>query len=148
MFYMGREVSVAGVSVVKYSFHKDMTLPGGDEIYVFGSNLKGIHGAGAARIAAHVFGAVRSLGYGPMGQCYAIPTKRTPYETLTLSEIRYYVEEFKLWASCNPRTKFFITRLGCGRAGFTDEDIAPMFCGSPPNCDFPEEWRRHVSLGL
>ncbi len=93
-----------------------------NEIFVFGSNLKGMHGGGAAYIAYRKFGAVMGQGVGLQGQSYAIPTMQGGVET-----IRPYVDEFIAFAKKNPNLTFLVTRIGCGIAGFDDEDIAPLF---------------------
>ena len=93
-----------------------------NEIFVFGSNLAGAHGGGAARIAMDKFGAVWGQGVGLQGQSYAIPTMQGGVET-----IKPYVDEFIEFAKMHPEYKFLVTRIGCGIAGFTDEEIAPLF---------------------
>ncbi len=93
-----------------------------DEIFVFGSNLAGRHGGGAARIAKNYFGAVSGQGVGLQGQSYAIPTMQGGVET-----IKPYVDEFIEFASVHTELFFYVTRIGCGIAGFKDEDIAPLF---------------------
>lgn len=93
-----------------------------NEIFVFGSNLAGFHGGGAARVAHQRFGAVWGQGVGLQGQSYAIPTMQGGVET-----IRPYVDEFIVFARQHPELTFLVTRIGCGIAGFTDEDIAPLF---------------------
>lgn len=93
-----------------------------NEIFVFGSNLAGAHGGGAARIAMDKFGAVWGQGVGLQGQSYAIPTMQGGVET-----IKPYVDEFIEFAKQHPEYKFLVTRIGCGIAGFTDEEIAPLF---------------------
>ncbi|MBQ4476733.1 MAG: hypothetical protein IJK62_04470 [Bacteroidales bacterium] len=95
---------------------------GENEIFVFGSNLAGAHGGGAARIAMDKFGAVWGQGVGLQGQSYAIPTMQGGVET-----IKPYVDEFIEFAKQHPEYKFLVTRIGCGIAGFTDEEIAPLF---------------------
>lgn len=92
------------------------------EIFVFGSNLAGHHGGGAARAANIKFGAEWGVGVGLTGQTYAIPTMQGGVET-----IKPYVDEFIRFAQANPELKFLVTRIGCGIAGFRDEDIAPLF---------------------
>lgn len=96
-----------------------------NEIFVFGSNLAGAHGGGAARLAYKRFGAVWGQGVGLQGQCYAIPTMQGGVET-----IKPYVDEFIRFAKQNPRKIFLVTRIGCGIAGFADEDIAPLFASA------------------
>ena len=95
------------------------------EVFVFGSNLQGQHAGGAARIAVERFGAVWGQGVGLQGQSYAIPTMQGGVET-----IKPYVDDFLQFADCHPDLKFYVTRIGCGIAGFRDEEIAPLFAGA------------------
>ena len=92
-----------------------------DEIFVFGSNLDGLHGGGAAAVARK-WGAIWGQGVGLQGQTYAIPTMQGGVET-----IEPYVDEFLSFAKSNPILKFLVTEIGCGIAGFTIEQIAPLF---------------------
>lgn len=93
-----------------------------DEVFVFGSNLAGMHGGGAAWVAFRKFGAVMGCGVGLRGQSYAIPTMQGGVET-----IKPYVDEFIAFAKSKPELFFYVTRIGCGIAGFRDRDIAPLF---------------------
>ena len=93
-----------------------------NEIFVFGSNLGGKHGGGAARYAYENFGAVWGEGVGLHGQTYAIPTMQGGVET-----IKPYVDEFIKFAKQHKELTFLVTRIGCGIAGFTDGQIAPLF---------------------
>ena len=93
-----------------------------NEIFVFGSNLAGAHGGGAARLAYERFGAILGQGVGLQGQSYAIPTMQGGVET-----IQPYVDEFIDFAKRHPEKKFYVTKIGCGIAGFTTEEIAPLF---------------------
>ena len=93
-----------------------------DEVFVFGSNLQGQHMGGAARLAYERFGAIWGQGEGLQGQSYALPTMNLPLE-----EIARYVEEFIWFADSHPELTFLVTRVGCGIAGFRDEQIAPLF---------------------
>lgn len=93
-----------------------------DEVFVFGSNLQGMHGGGAARIAYDRFGAVWGEGVGLQGRTYAIPTMHGG-----VPEIKPYVDDFIEFAKNNTDKFFYVTRIGCGIAGFDDEDIAPLF---------------------
>ncbi len=93
-----------------------------NEIFVFGSNLAGAHGGGAARLAYNRFGAIWGQGVGLQGQSYAIPTMQGGVET-----IKPYVDEFIEFARQHPEYKFFVTQIGCGIAGFRVEEIAPLF---------------------
>lgn len=93
-----------------------------NEVFVFGSNLRGMHGGGAARVARLKFGAVMGQGVGLQGRSYAIPTMQGGVET-----IRPYTDEFIAFAKTHPDLHFLVTRIGCGIAGFSDEEIAPLF---------------------
>lgn len=106
-----------------------------DEIFVFGSNLAGFHGAGAARLAYERFGAVWGQGVGLHGQSYAIPTMQGGVDT-----IKPYVDDFIEFASRHPSYKFLVTSIGCGIAGFTARQIAPLFAGAIdiPNIILPK----------
>lgn len=110
-------------------------------IFVFGSNEAGVHGAGAARHAFDVEGAVWGAGVGHHGNSFAIPTKDLDIRTLPLEAIKRYVKFFIDYAMENRDLDFMVTRIGCGLAGYTDNDIAPLFAGAPDNCVLPEGWR-------
>jgi len=108
-----------------------------NEIFVFGSNLKGMHGGGAAYIAYRKFGAIMGQGVGLQGQSYGIPTMQGGVET-----IRPYVDEFIEFAKQHPELTFLVTRIGCGIAGFTDDEIAPLFeaAHDVDNIVLPQNW--------
>ena len=89
---------------------------------MFGSNLAGMHGGGAAMVALRRFGAKMGQGEGLQGQSYAIPTMQGGVET-----IAPYVDRFVAFAKEHPELKFYVTRIGCGIAGFADSEIAPLF---------------------
>lgn len=130
---------------MKYSYHQDGTQAAEDEIFVFGSNEAGRHGAGAALAAAKFYGAEYGKGLGLYGRSYALPTKDTRIETLPIHIVQEYVEGFLFFARCTFNTqKYFMTRIGCGLAGYTDEEIAPLFRNAPTNINFPEEWRTYL----
>ncbi len=93
-----------------------------NEVFVFGSNLEGYHGGQASRLAVERFGAVWGQGVGLQGHSYAIPTMQGGIDT-----IKPYVDEFIRFADCHPELNFYVTRIGCGVAGFRDEDVAPLF---------------------
>lgn len=93
-----------------------------DEVFVFGSNLAGMHGGGAAYIAFKQFGAVMGCGVGLRGQSYAIPTMQGGVDT-----IKPYVDDFISFAKEHTELFFYVTRIGCGIAGFRDKEIAPLF---------------------
>ena len=113
-----------------------------NEIFVFGSNLQGMHGGGAARVAAEKFGAVMGQGVGLQGKSYAIPTMQGGVET-----IAPYVDEFVDFAKSHPEMTFLVTRIGCGIAGFADKEIAPLFVKAidGANIHLPESfWKELV----
>ena len=107
------------------------------EIFVFGSNLGGMHAGGAARIAYNNFGAIWGQGVGLQGQSYGIPTMQGGVET-----VRPYVDEFIQFAKDHPELTFLVTRIGCGIAGFTDAEMAPLFdkAHDIENVVLPEGW--------
>ncbi len=113
-----------------------------DMVFVFGSNLGGFHGAGAAKFAMDTRNFPYGLGVGPASDCYAIPTKDQRINPLSLPIINLYVDQFIAFAALmhGSDTQFKVTRIGCGLAGFEDKNIAPMFIGAPQNCHFDEKW--------
>lgn len=102
-----------------------------NEIFVFGSNEDGIHGAGAAKLATSKFGALWGYGFGLRGKTFAIPTKDWDIDTLALEDIQFYVKRFIAYVKMKnieqPGFKYLVTEIGCGLAGYTPEEIAPMF---------------------
>lgn len=113
-----------------------------NEIFVFGSNEAGKHGAGAARLAWEEFGAEYGIGWGFTGKCYAIPTKDWDIKSLPLDKIQKYVDLFLYNANFFPDKIFLVTKIGCGLAGYTSEQIAPLFAGalSKENIILPKEF--------
>jgi hypothetical protein len=123
-------------------FHKDGTIPKEpNAIFVFGSNLAGRHGAGAAKIAAQKFGAVYGFGRGPMGNAYAIPTKDFELRTRGYGPIMEDVAAFIRYARNHPDKLFFVTRVGCGYAGYSNLEMARLFITAPANCSFALPWK-------
>lgn len=96
-----------------------------NEIFVFGSNLDGSHGGGAAAVAAKMFGAIWGQGVGLHGQSYGIPTMHGGVD-----EIKPYVDDFIEFAKQNQTLTFLVTRIGCGIAGFSEEEMAPLFAAA------------------
>ena len=127
-----------------YKFHPDNTIPTAGWVWVFGSNQAGRHGKGAAKIAHVNFGARYGVGSGRTGDAYAIPTKDKHLNVLSLDAIFVAVDAFLLHAKSHPKTDFFVTRIGCVLAGYSDEQIGPMFATATPNCSLPEGWRHFV----
>jgi hypothetical protein len=113
----------------------------GNSIFVFGSNLAGIHGAGAALEAKRHWGAKQSIGVGRTGMAYAIPTKDHNIQTRSLLAIQFDVKMFLEYARLNPDLTFLVTKIGCGLAGINESEIAPMFANAAPNCILPDGWR-------
>ena len=109
-----------------------------NHILVFGSNLAGRHGAGAAKTALR-FGARWGVGIGLKGKTYALPTKGLNLETLSLRAISAHVADFGMFAEKHDELTFLVTEVGCGLAGYTPEQIAPMFraCAALPNVYLP-----------
>ena len=124
--------------------HKDGTLPKGNEIFVFGSNTAGRHGAGAALVAVEKFGAIYGKGWGLQGRSFAIPTKSHTINTLPLVTIKAYIVRFKAYVEMRPDIEFFLTSIGCGLAGYTNEAIAPMFQGIADNVSIPQQWEKLI----
>lgn len=100
-----------------------------NQVFVFGSNEAGIHGAGAAKLAAQKFGAISGVGYGLRGQSFAIPTKNSLIQSLSLDEIGFYVSSFLTEAMEYPDAEFLVTKIGCGLAGYSELQIANLFKG-------------------
>lgn len=117
--------------------------PTNGEIFVFGSNLAGRHGKGAALIASRLYGAISGVGVGAMNQCYAIPTKGYKLSILSIEHIVPYIHEFVQYTLANPDLTFYITPIGCGLAGYTPADISPHFKGCI-NCIFPESFKVYL----
>lgn len=119
------------------------------EIFVFGSNLAGHHGGGAAKTAHKLFGAQWGVGDGPTGHCYALPTMQGGVET-----IKPYADKFIQYAIEHPDNRFLLTPVGCGIAGFKDSEMAPLFSKAldVPNIAVPKQWLPYMltdtTLGL
>lgn len=110
------------------------------EIFVFGSNMQGRHGKGAAAIAFHKFGARLGVPYGLQGQCFAIPTKSDPYHSLSIQAIEIYVHQFINYAMMFNEYQYLVTEIGCGLAGYLPINIAPLFKESPSNVYLPKSF--------
>ena len=115
------------------------------DVFVFGSNEAGRHGKGAALHAKKNFGAIQGQAFGRQGNSYAIPTKDKNLNPLSLKEIQVYVDIFLQYARLNYWESFNVTRIGCGLAGYKDEDIAPMFAQHSINVNLPQEWNAITS---
>lgn len=110
-------------------------------VFVFGSNLAGKHGKGAALVACKQWGARYGVGEGRTGNAYAIPTKDRDLKPRQLCDIEISVNLFLDYARSHPECVFLVTRIGCGLAGFTPEQIEPLFKDAPSNCVMPD-WQK------
>lgn len=111
-------------------------------IFVFGSNLAGIHGLGSAAEAHRTHGAEWGVGKGLTGNAYAIPTKDAALLPLELKEIHRHVQRFLRFVAEHPSWHFHVVKVGCGLAGYMEDEISPFFKDAPDNCELPEGWRR------
>lgn len=118
-------------------------------VFVFGSNTGGFHGKGAALTAKRDFGAIEGIGEGLMGNSYALPTvcykKGMGLVTMGLTEIKFHINNFINFAKNNPDIYFQLTKVGCGLAGYSEDEILPFFLGRkdlPENIIFPYDWER------
>lgn len=119
-----------------------------NEIFVFGSNLEGIHGRGAAKLARERFGARYGIGQGMTGRCYALPTKGYNIETLSLAKIYDQVHELRLCVLSMPLNIFLVTEIGCGLAGYSPGQIAPLFdFAIPDNMALPASFWKILLTG-
>ena len=131
-----RTTEDSGLTSRKYT-PENITSLAQNEVFVFGSNLQGSHGGGAAAAAVRYFGAIWGQAVGLQGQSYAIPTMHGGVD-----EIRPYVDEFIEFAKGHPELTFLVTRIGCGIAGFRDEQMAPLFADALelPNVVLPKSF--------
>lgn len=116
------------------------------DIFVFGSNLAGRHGAGSAKEALLNHGAVRGIGYGRAGNSFAIPTKDFELKVLPLDRISKFVDNFKIYAYLSRQDTFNVVAIGCGLAGYTPKDIAPMFKNAPANVQLPKVFKEVLDV--
>ena len=114
--------------------------PLSNTIFVFGSNLAGRHGAGAAKFAAQFYGAEYGIGEGITGKAYALPTKDANIKTLAFEDVQWHCQQFLDYARRTRDSLFQLTRVGCGLAGLRDEDMAPLFKTAPENVLLPGHW--------
>lgn len=113
-----------------------------DEVFVFGSNASGAHHAGAARTAWQKFGAVWGEGDGHHGQSYAIDTMSGR------DQLAAGVTRFIEYARPHPRLTFLVTEIGCGIAGYTPDEVAPLFLSSPPNVTLPASFIQAITESM
>lgn len=135
-------VASSGLTTVETTPDNITTLAA-NEVFVFGSNLAGRHGKGAALVARQKFGAVSGQGTGLMGRSYGIATKGVKLDVLPLPKIGEQVSTFLAFARAHPDLKFFVTEIGCGLAGYQPADVAPLFGSSiPGNVILPASFLR------
>lgn len=124
---------------------KHQHTPADPRIFVFGSNLMGVHGAGAAKYAHEQLRYPYYHHSGVIGRACGIPTCRAPGKPLPLrgsgNTIEHHVDVFLTFAAEHPEIHFFVSAIGCGFAGYTEAEIAPLFVDAPGNCDLPPGWR-------
>ena len=118
-----------------------------NQVFVFGSNYAGRHGKGAALLAVRKFGARYGQGTGIMGQSYGIATKDRRLNVLSIPEIGVQVDKFVRYARQHPEIEFLVTQIGCGLAGYSTKEIAPLFLDQdlPPNVVLPQVFHDHNS---
>lgn len=129
-----------------YQYHNESAvneLPP-NQVFVFGSNLAGLHRGGAARTAKEYFGALQGVGRGWSGQSFAIPTLNEHFQPMPLSQIAHYIEDFKIYTKNHPSITYFVTSVGCGGAGYQPKDIAPLFKGISNNVILPIRFKSFV----
>src|SRR6478735_3778645 len=110
-------------------------------IFVFGSNLAGRHGRGSAAKAVNDYGAIYGIGIGLQGSSYAIPTKDANLNVLPLEGIAYHIEYFEFFAMVHNQWIFDVVAIGCGLAGYTPQQIGPLFKYRPINVNLPAEFQ-------
>lgn len=120
--------------------------PAPNWVFVFGSNLAGRHGLGAAKFAKMHYGAQygKKFAVGHVGRSYAIPTKGEELEVLCLDVIAIYCKDFVSYAKSHPLLTFELTPVGCGLAGYKDQQVAPLFQGLPENVIVPDRWKKYI----
>lgn len=113
-------------------------------IFVFGSNLAGRHGAGAAFHALKYYGAKQGVAIGHIGNSYAIPTKDHDLHQLHYADVEHHISTFIAYAQIHQDLEFNVTQIGCGLAHFSPEYIAPLFRAAPSNCNFDPAWYKYL----
>ena len=113
-----------------------------NEVFVFGSNTRGIHDGGASFTAVQYFGAIVGQPEGPQGQSYAIPT-----DGASLTDIQASVNSFIVYAKAHPHLTFLVTEIGCGTAGYHPMEIGPLFndAVSVPNIYLPKMFWKYLT---
>jgi hypothetical protein len=115
------------------------------EVFVFGTDLAGRHTSGDALVALREHGAQYGRAVGLQGRSYAIPVRNEEGMLLPLPVIARYIDAFLRFATIYRQTTFLVTRVGCGRGAYRDQEIAPLFANAPPNCRLPRSWQRYLA---
>lgn len=123
----------------KYTL-EDITELKPNEIFIFGSNLNGYHSAGAAALAYKKFGAEWEIGEGLSGQTYAFPTLERDMNKRGPRGLRYSRDRLFATARALPEKTFLLTKVGCGIAGYVEDEIKPLFADAPENVIKPQGW--------
>ena len=117
-------------------------------LFVYGSNEQGKNFGGAAKVAQEKHGAQWGKGFGRQGNSFAIPTVSGPTGEpgveISFDTLKFYIDCFLLYAKTHPELEFQVTRIGCGLAGWKDEDVAPLFIDAPANCKFDSAWTPYL----
>ena len=129
---------------MKYIYYDAELIRPQAGIFVFGSNLAGRHGKGAALVAKQHYGAIQGQEQGFTGKSYAIPTKDWRLVPLELHLVAVHIKRFQEAAYKRTYTLFWVTKIGCGLAGYNDSQIAPLFRDSPDNCIFHRDWSEYL----
>lgn len=116
------------------------------DVFVFGSDLAGRHAGGDALKALRYHGAVYGRGVGLQGRSYAIPVRDERGRLMPIAVIARYVDAFLRFAAIHREMTFHVSRIGCGRGGYRDDEVAPLFANAPPNCRLPKGWERFIRL--
>lgn len=131
---------------LKYKYHHIDALPAlpSEYIFVFGSNLAGLHSVDIPLFAKNFFGAEFGIGWGLTGRTFAIPVKDRFIRFLPLREIKLYIDMFKALTHSQPNMKFWVSHLGIEKRGYKHYEIAPLFKDCNRNCVFPEHWKPYL----
>jgi hypothetical protein len=116
------------------------------EVFVFGSNLAGNHSGGTAKLALDKFGAEEGNGEGLQGQSYAFPTLTKKMEKRTEKNLKKSVDKLIGCANDNTTKIFLVTKIGCGIAGYKEEEMKMLFDRNDvsANIVLPEGWRNDI----
>lgn len=131
---------------LKYKYHRNGTVPElpSNFILVFGSNERGLHRAAFSEVAHKAYGAEMEVPLGITGRSYAIPTTDRFIRVLPLALIKTYVAHFVEYTHSRPDVKFWVTDMNTEKLAYRPHQLAPLFRGCFPNCNFPESWKPYL----